>query len=103
MKIQIDLYKEIITNFCKKWKITELAFFGSVLRDNFRSDSDIDVLVQFAPNTNYSLFDLVHVQTELKNIFGREIDLVEKDTIESSRNYLRRQEIFDSAQVIYAS
>lgn len=89
--------------FCKRWKISELALFGSALRDDFRMDSDIDILVSFAPGARPTLFDMARMQDELKEIFGRDVDLVSKRGLENSRNYLRRKEILDSAQVIHAA
>lgn len=99
----IQLPVEEIKDFCQRWQITEFALFGSVLRDDFRPDSDIDVLVTFAPESHHTLFDLVHMENELKEIFQREVDLVSRRGIEQSRNYLRRHEILSSAQVIYAA
>jgi len=92
-----------INEFCRKWHISELALFGSVLRDDFKTDSDVDVLVTFDHQANCSLFDMVHMQNELKEIFGREVDIVSRRGIESSRNYLRRNAILNSAKVIYAA
>jgi len=100
---RIDLPKEEITEFCKKWKIHEFSFFGSVLRDDFRPDSDIDVLVTFEEDARHTLFDLVHMQDELKQIFGRDVDLVSRRGIESSRNHIRRDAILNSAEAIYAA
>ena len=102
-RAQIYLPKKKITEFCKKWKIHEFSFFGSVLRDDFRPDSDIDVLVTFEEDARHTLFDLVHMQDELKQIFGRDVDLVSRRGIESSRNHIRRDAILNSAEAIYAA
>ena len=99
----LDVPKEKIADFCKGWKITEFALFGSVLREDFSPESDIDVLVTFAPNAPWSLLDHVDMQDELKIIFGRKVDLVSRRGIERSRNYIRRKEIIESAEVIYAA
>uniref|UniRef100_B8HT73 DNA polymerase beta domain protein region n=1 Tax=Cyanothece sp. (strain PCC 7425 / ATCC 29141) TaxID=395961 RepID=B8HT73_CYAP4 len=99
----IDLSMDIISGFCEHWQITEFALFGSVLREDFRPDSDVDVLVSFSPEAHHTLFDLVRMENELKEIFKREVDLVSRRGIEQSRNYLRRNEILSSAQVIYAA
>ena len=99
----LDVPKEKITNFCKRWKITEFALFGSVLREDFSPESDLDVLVTFAPHARWSLLDHVEMQDELKIIFGRKVDLISKRGIERSRNYIRRKEIIESAEVIYAA
>ncbi|MFH0938919.1 MAG: nucleotidyltransferase domain-containing protein [Planctomycetota bacterium] len=77
--------------------------FGSVLREDFGPDSDVDVLVRFFPEAEHSLFDIVRMQKELKLIFRREVDIVSRRGIESSRNYLRKQEILNAAEVIYGS
>ena len=90
-----------VASFCRRWKITELALFGSVLRDDFSSDSDVDVLVTFAPDTHWTLFGLVRMQDELKEIFGREVDVVSRRGIERSRNHLRRQAILSTAETVY--
>ena len=100
---QIDISKEEIAKFCEKWQIRNFAFFGSVLRDDFRPDSDIDVLVTFEEGAKRTLFDLVHIRDELKQMFGRDVDLVSRRGIESSRNRIRRAAILNSAEVIYAA
>ncbi len=102
-KTQIEIPKDKIAEFCKKWQIREFSFFGSVLRDDFRPDSDIDVLVTFTKAAEHSLFDLIHMEEELKMIFGRKVDLVSRRGIEASRNYIRRNAILNSTEVIYAA
>lgn len=102
-KIRIDLPHEKIAEFCKKWSICEFALFGSVLRDDFSSDSDIDVLVTFEEKARHTLFDLVHMEDELREIFGRDVDIISRRGIESSRNYIRRNAILNSAEIIYAT
>ncbi|MFZ2896209.1 MAG: nucleotidyltransferase family protein [Saprospiraceae bacterium] len=94
---------ERISEFCKKWKVKEFALFGSVLRDDFKPDSDIDVLVDFEQDSGRTLFDLVDMIDELKNIFGRDVDLLTRKAVERSRNYIRRKEILSSAEVVYVS
>ncbi len=103
MRIAIELPMEKMAAFCQKWQLTELALFGSVLRDDFRPDSDIDVMVQFHPDAHPRFSTLDQMEAELKTIFDRDVDLITRQGIESSRNYLRRQEILSSAQVIYAT
>ncbi len=99
----IDIPRRKIVQFCKKWKISEFALFGSVLRDDFRPDSDIDVLVTFSEDAKHTLFDLVHMEKELKEILGREVDIVSRRGIESSRNYIRKNAILSSAEAVYAA
>lgn len=102
-KLKIKVPKAKITEFCKRWNVSEFAVFGSALTADFRPDSDVDVLVSFAPQAHVTLFDMVHMQDELKAIFGREVDLVSKRGVETSRNYLRRKNILESAQVIHVA
>lgn len=97
-KIPIDRVK--IADFCHRWKITELALFGSVLRNDFRPDSDVDVLVTFAPDAQWSLFDLVEIQEALSEMLGRKVDLIEKRGL---RNPFRRYEILRTKEVVYAA
>lgn len=103
MSPRIRLDMDRIREFCERWKITEFALFGSVLREDFRPDSDVDVLVTFAPDARISLFDLVDVEDELAEIIGRKVDLTMKRGIERSKNHIRRRSILSSAQVIYGA
>jgi uncharacterized protein len=102
-KTRITIPKKKLAEFCRRWKISELALFGSVLRDDFSPKSDIDLLVSFDPKAKVSLFDLVRMQNELNEIFGREVDLVERRAIEKSENYIRRKSILSNTKVIYAA
>lgn len=99
----IEPYREKIAEFCRKWKIREFSLFGSVLREDFSDDSDIDVLVTFAGDARHTLFDLVDMEDELRELFGRQVDLVSRRGIESSRNAVRRNAILSSAEAIYAA
>jgi len=103
VSVRIQLDRERIAEFCRRWKITEFALFGSVLRDDFRANSDVDVLVTFTPNARWTLFDMVHMQNELKKIFDREVDLVERRAVEQSENYIRRQHILRSVEPVYVA
>jgi len=103
MTARIDIPTSEVGAFCRRWHIAELALFGSVLRDDFRSDSDVDVLVRFDPEARPTLFDLVRMQDELQQVLGRQVDLVTRRASESSRNYLRRNAILSSAEVIYGA
>ena len=101
MKVfQLKVPEDAIATFCKKWQITEFALFGSILRDDFRPDSDVDVLVNFVAEAKWSLFDIVRMKEELKTLFGREVDLVERDSL---RNPFRRYEILRTKETIYAA
>lgn len=97
---QINLPKKEIIRICKQRKITEFALFGSVLRNDFRPDSDIDVLVTFSPDCGYSLYDLVDIKQEFETVLGHEVDLVEKDSL---RNPFRKQAILSNMEIIYAT
>lgn len=99
----IKIPDEKITEFCRKWKIRRFSLFGSVLTEHFRDDSDIDVLVTFDDGSQHTLFDLVRMEDELKTIFGCEVDLVSRRGLESSRNYIRKNAILNSAELIYAT
>jgi uncharacterized protein len=92
-----------IAEFCRRLKITELALFGSILRDDFRPDSDIDVLVSFAPDASWRFYDLVSMKEELEAMFGRPVDLVEKRLVEHSENYIRRKHILNHRETIYVA
>ena len=101
MNIQIP--KEQIADFCRKWRIVELSLFGSVLRDDFRSDSDVDVLVSFSHDADWSLLDHMAMEEEASAIFGRKVDLVSRKAIERSENYIRRKAILETAQPYYVT
>jgi uncharacterized protein len=102
-KIQIMVPKDNIVAFCEKWKITEMALFGSVLREDFRPDSDVDVLVTFSPDSDWGVEHLLDMKEELESLFGRRVDLVEKRLVEESRNYIRRKHILSHMESVYAA
>lgn len=86
--------------FCRKWRVRELSLFGSALRDDFRTDSDVDVLVSFEPAAGWSLLDFVTMREELEGLVGRQVDLVEQEAL---RNPYRRADILKSKRVLYAA
>jgi predicted nucleotidyltransferase len=90
-----------LVQFCRRWQITKLALFGSVLRADFRPDSDIDVLVTFAPHAAWSAWDLVTIEEELAGLFGRKVDLVERAAVERSENWIRRRHILAHTELLY--
>ncbi len=96
----VPLHLDALNAFCHKWRVQELALFGSVLREDFSPDSDVDVLVTFDREAPWSLWDVIAMRGELEEMLGRKVDLVEKDAI---RNPFRRREIFRSHQVVYAA
>ena len=97
---RLRLNRETLARFCEKWKISELALFGSVLRDDFGPGSDVDILVTFTPDATWTLWDFSSVQSELAGIVGRTVDLVEKKAI---RNPFIRREVIRTQVVIYAA
>ncbi len=99
----VSVTPEQIAAFCEKWKITKFELFGSVLRDDFDAESDIDVLATFAEGAPWSLFDLVDARAELIRVFGRSVDLIERVAIEASENPIRRRAILSSARAVYAA
>ncbi|MEX2159952.1 MAG: nucleotidyltransferase family protein [Dehalococcoidia bacterium] len=103
MKINgnIDIPDETIADFCRRWKITQIELFGSALRDDFRPDSDIDLLVTFQENDGWGLYEFVEMKDELVQMFGRPVDLIERAAVEKSRNPFRRKNILSTAQVVY--
>jgi len=102
MVSQVQFSKKELAEFCRRWKVTRLSLFGSVLRPDFRPDSDVDVLVSFSDDVRYTLLDLARMERELEQIFGRKVDLVESSAIEQSRNYIRRKTILATAETVYA-
>lgn len=96
MTPRLPIPQRAIAEFCRKWKVTEFALFGSVVRDDFRPDSDVDVLVSIAPGMHYSLFDLAEMQEELSAAFGRDVDLVTRRAVERGSNEWRRRSILES-------
>jgi len=95
--VRFDTQK--IAELCRRYGVAELALFGSVLRDDFRADSDVDVLVSFGPEAHPSLLELVELREDLNDLFGREVDLVERAGL---RNPFRRRAILSTAEVVYA-
>ena len=99
-KKKFRIPRKKISEFCRRWGVVEFSLFGSALRDDFRPDSDVDVLVTFSRDAQISLFDLVQMKLDLEKIFRRPVDIIEKDALE---NPFRKREILRTAQVIYAA
>ena len=97
----LKVNSEKIIEFCQQWNISELALFGSILTNQFHELSDIDVLIRFAPDAPQGLLTLAKIKYELESLFGREVDIVVKEAIENSENWIRRDEILKTATVIY--
>ncbi len=98
----IEILAEDLAAFARRWKVAELGLFGSAARGELRDESDIDVLVTFAPEAGWGMFDLVHMQDELAALLGRPVDLVEREAVETSPNYIRRKSILESVVPLYA-
>lgn len=99
-KPKINIPMEQIEAFCRKYGVAELSLFGSVLRDDFSAESDVDVMLKFMPGHGFSFENTPDIQDDLKAIFGRRIDVIEKGKI---RNPIRRQKIMGSYQVLYGA
>jgi uncharacterized protein len=107
--VEFDIYNRLgitpiqLAEFCQRWHVAELSLFGSVLRDDFHADSDIDVLVSYQPSAKRGLFEKMHMREELESLLHREVDLVSKKAIEQSHNWLRRENILNSVKVIHVA
>ena len=103
MKAKININQDQLAAFCCRWMVTEFALFGSVLRSDFGAESDVDVLLSFKPEAKWSLFDLNHMHDELCDLFGREVDVLTRRSVERSDNPIRRQNILSTAEIIHAA
>lgn len=101
LALAIELPEQALHDFCQRWKVRELAVFGSALRDDFGAESDVDFLVSFVPGARWSLWDVIRAEEELAELVGRPVDLVERNTVERSENWIRRNDILGTARVIY--
>jgi hypothetical protein len=97
----IILPTESIAAFCRKWKVVELSLFGSALREDFHSASDIDLLATFADDADWSLLDHARMELELEEMLHRKVELVSRRGVEASANPIRKREILRSARRIY--
>lgn len=96
----LDIPKDKLAEFCRKWKIVEFSLFGSILREDFGPESDVDVLVEFAPGGGITFDNRVEILDDLARIFGREVDIIAKEAI---RNPFRRHSILSAKKVLYAA
>ena len=90
----------VLSDICRRWQVREFSLFGSVLREDFGAESDVDVLVSFEESAPWSLWDLMDLQDELQTLFGRPVDLVEPEAI---RNPFRRKEILETRRVLFSN
>ena len=103
MALRLELDPSGVRAFCSRWKVAELAVFGSATRDDFRPDSDLDVLVSPEPGVTWSLMDLGTMREELIDLSGRPVDLLVRRAVEASPNWIRRKAILESAEVVFAA
>ncbi len=96
---RFSLTPESLARFCERWKIARLSLFGSALRPDFHSESDVDLLIAFRPDAEWSLWDWIELKGQLAGMFGRPVDLVEESGL---KNPFRRREILATRQVLYA-
>jgi uncharacterized protein len=99
MPAKISVDQQQLAAFCQKWNVAELALFGSVLRDDFRPDSDIDVLVTWLPGTRVSMLTIGEMAGDLEDILGRPVDLVPKSGLKP----FVRDEVLGTAEIVYAA
>ena len=103
LKGRLGVPMDSIRSFRERWHVSELALFGSVLRDDFGPDSDIDFLIGFEAERTPGLFGIVELERELEELSGRRVDPVSRRAVENSRNYIRRKAVLQSAETIYAA
>jgi len=99
----VEVSKQKVGEFCRRWRIKEFSLFGSILRDDFRQDSDVDILVTFAQNADWKSDDLMEMKEELEGLFGHRVDLVEKHLVEASANYIRKSHILSHKEILYVA
>ena len=92
-----------IAGFCRRWKIKKLAIFGSAAKGELRPASDIDLLVTFSQDADWTMFDHFTMEEELSSLFGRDVDLISLRAVEENPNPISRREILNSARQIYAA
>lgn len=98
-KLAIEEFR--LADFCRRWKIRQLAVFGSARRPDFRPDSDVDFLVTFSPDADWSVFEHVTMEGELSDLIGRRVDLISRKAVEASSNWIRREAILKGAEPLF--
>ena len=99
LRVKIDLPRKELTDFCHRYQVKRLALFGSVLRKDFRPDSDVDVLVLFKPKARIGLLTLSRMQRELSELLNRRVDLVPMDGIKP----VIRKSVLSNIEEVYAA
>ena len=100
--LDLTPYRPALADFARRWRVTELALFGSALGDDFGPESDVDVLLSFEEGETWSLLDLVAMKLDLEAVFGRTVDVMTRAAVEKSPNWVRRASILSTAQPVYA-
>jgi predicted nucleotidyltransferase len=100
---RLDVDKNALTSFCRKWRVAQIAVFGSALRSDFGPSSDVDLLVTPETGVIWSLFEEVDMREELSRLMSRPVDLVIRGAVERSRNWIRREEILSTAEPLHVS
>ena len=100
---RLGITAEQLSEFCRQWQVAELSLFGSVLREDFNENSDIDILVTYLPTAKRGLFEKIRMKEEFERLLNRSVDLVSKKAIEKSHNWLRREYILKTAKVFYVA
>lgn len=103
MTAHLEIPQDRIAAFCQRHRIKKLSLFGSVLRDDFSPESDVDVLVEFEAGVRNSLFDMVRMENELREVLERKVDFIERKAVEESENYIRRGHILNSLETVYVA
>ena len=101
--VHVLIDRALLADFCRRWGVSEFAVFGSAIREDFRPDSDLDVLVNPSAGIVWTLLELSDMRDELASLAGRPVDLVVRRAVERSPNWIRRREILDSAEILYAA
>lgn len=103
MPLQLEINHDQLKKLCKQWKISEVFVFGSALRDDFRPDSDVDLLIDFEKDAKWSLLHLVRMKEQFSELFQRPVDLITRRGLEQSRSDIRRRSILSTAEPLYAN
>jgi|SRR5579859_430468 len=103
MPIRIIIDQQAIEAFCQRWGVTELDLFGSAIREDFRDDSDVDILASFSDERRPTLLTLLQMEAELETLFVRRVDLLERRSVERSDNYIRRKHILAHREPLYVA
>jgi len=103
MPVRVVIDQQATEAFCLRWGVTELDLFGSAIRDDFRADSDVDVLASFSDDRRPTLLTLIQMEAELEHLFGRKVDLLVRRSVERSDNYIRRKHILAHREPLYVA